>query len=153
MAHTDIMVLGAGIVGTSIAVHLAKRGLAVALVDRRGPGEGTSYGNAGIIEGNTIFPPAFPADWASLARIAFKRAPEANYHLSHLPRIAPWLAAFRAASRPSRLIETAELLRPLFAHAVSEHTALVAESGAARYLSRRGWLKLYRTDKDRKSVV
>jgi D-amino-acid dehydrogenase len=147
VAHTDIMVLGAGIVGTSIAVHLAKRGLAVALVDRRGPGEGTSYGNAGIIEGNTIFPPAFPADWASLARIAFKRAPEANYHLSHLPRIAPWLAAFRAASRPSRLIETAELLRPLFAHAVSEHTALVAESGAARYLSRRGWLKLYRTDK------
>ncbi len=147
MAHTDIMVLGAGIVGTSIAVHLAKRGLAVALVDRRGLGEGTSYGNAGIIEGNTIFPPAFPADWASLARIAFKRAPEANYHLSHLPRIAPWLAAFRAASRPSRLIETAELLRPLFAHAVSEHTALVAESGAARYLSRRGWLKLYRTDK------
>jgi len=147
VAHTDIMVLGAGVVGTSIAVHLAKRGLAVALVDRNGPGEGTSYGNAGIIEGNTIFPPAFPADWASLARIAFKRAPEANYHLSHLPRIAPWLAAFRAASRPSRLIETAELLRPLFAHAVSEHTALVAESGAARYLSRRGWLKLYRTDK------
>jgi hypothetical protein len=32
--------LGAGIVGTSIAVHLAKRGLAVALVDRSGPGEG-----------------------------------------------------------------------------------------------------------------
>jgi D-amino-acid dehydrogenase len=147
VAHTDIMVLGAGIVGTSIAVHLAKRGLAVVLVDRNGPGEGTSYGNAGIIEGNTIFPPAFPADWASLVRIAFKRAPEANYHLSHLPRIAPWLAAFRAASRSSRLIETAEMLRPLFAHAVSEHAALVAESGAARYLSRRGWLKLYRTDK------
>ena len=146
MAHTDIMVLGAGIVGTSIAVHLAKRGLAVALVDRRGPGEGTSYGNAGIIEGNTIFPPAFPADWASLARIAFKRAPEANYHLSHLPRIAPWLAAFRAASQPARLLEAAQLMRPLFARAVAEHEALAAEAGAERYLRRRGWLKLYRTD-------
>jgi len=42
-----VIVLGAGMVGTSIAVHLAKRGLAVALIDRRGPGEETSYGNAG----------------------------------------------------------------------------------------------------------
>ncbi len=130
MAHTDIMVLGAGIVGTSTAVHLAKRGLSVALVDRRGPGEETSYGNAGIIEGNSIFPPAFPADWTMLLRIALKRSPQVNYHLSHLPWIAPWLAAFRAASRPSRLVETAQVMRPLFARAVAEHEALAAEAGA-----------------------
>ena len=43
-----------------------KRGLAVALVDRAGVGEQTSYGNAGIIEGNTVFPPAFPSDFADL---------------------------------------------------------------------------------------
>ena len=107
MARTDVIVLGAGIVGTSIAVHLVKRGLAVALVDRAGPGEGTSYGNTGIIEGNTIFPQAFPSDWLTLVRIALKRAPEANYHLTFLPKVAPWLIAFRAASRSERLIETA----------------------------------------------
>jgi D-lysine oxidase len=146
VAHADIIVLGAGIVGTSIALQLAKRGLSVALIDRGGPGEGTSYGNAGIIEGNTIFPPAFPANRGELLRIAFKRAPQANYHLTFLPRIAPWLAAFRAASQPARLLETAQLMRPLFARAVAEHEALVAEAGAARYLVRRGWLKLYRTD-------
>ena len=138
--------LGAGIVGTSIAVHLAKRGLSVALVDRRLPGEGTSYGNAGIIEGNTIFPAVFPSGFAELTRIALKRSPVANYHLTHLLRIAPWLFAFRAASRPERLNETARLMRPLFARAVGEHEALVAEAGAERHLSRRGWLKLYRTD-------
>src|SRR5260221_4253459 len=60
MARVDAIVLGAGIVGTSIGLHLAKRGVAVALVDRRAPGEETSYGNAGVIEGNTVFPPAFP---------------------------------------------------------------------------------------------
>jgi len=147
LAHTDVIVLGAGIVGTSIAVHLAKRGLTVALIDRGGPGEGTSYGNAGIIEGNTIFPPAFPADWASLLRIALKRAPEANYHLAFLPRIAPWLVAFRAASQPAQLIETAQLMRPLFARAVAEHDALSTEAGAERYLHRGGWLKLYRSDR------
>ena len=128
MARTDAMVLGAGIVGTSVALHLAKRGLSVALVDRAGIGEQTSYGNAGIIEGNTIFPPAFPSSVSALLRIAFKRASEANYHVSFLPQIAPWLLAFRAASRPEKLAETAQLIRPLFSRAVAEHEALLAEA-------------------------
>jgi D-amino-acid dehydrogenase len=146
MAQTDAVVLGAGIVGTSIALHLVKRGLSVALVDRAGPGEGTSYGNSGVIEGNTIFPPAFPSDWTSLARIALKRASEANYHLPFLPQVLPWLLAFRQASTPARLVETARVMRPLFARAVAEHEALMAEAGGERYLRRSGWLKLYRTD-------
>src|SRR5437764_2988267 len=100
MARRDAIVLGAGIVGTSIALHLAKRRLAVALIDRRAPGEETSYGNAGIIEGNNIFPPAFPSDPVAVLRVALKQATEANYHLSFLPQVAPWLLAFRTASRP-----------------------------------------------------
>jgi D-amino-acid dehydrogenase len=146
MARTDALVLGAGIVGTTIALHLAKRGLSVALVDRRAPGEETSYGNTGIIEGNTIFPPRFPRGLAALARVALKRAPEANYHLAFLPRIAPWLWAYREWSRPQQLAETARVMRPLFKRAVAEHEALMAEAGADRLMRKTGWLKLYRSD-------
>jgi D-amino-acid dehydrogenase len=146
MARTDAIVLGAGIVGASIALQLAKRGLSVALVDRRAPGEETSYGNSGIIEGNTVFPPAFP-DFGRLMRVAFKRAPEANYHLSFLPKVLPWLMAFRAATRPAKLIEHARLVRPLFARAIPEHEALMHEAGATRYLRKTGWLKLYRDER------
>ena len=85
MARTDVIVLGAGIVGTSVALHLVKRGLSVALVDRGGVGEGTSYGNTGIIEGNTIFPAAFPSRFSELLSIALKRSPVADYHLGFLP--------------------------------------------------------------------
>jgi len=147
MARTDAIVLGAGIVGTCVALHLAKRGLSVALIERAGIGEQTSYGNAGIIEGNTVFPPAFPSDLGALARIALKRASEANYHLSFLPQIAPWLIAFRAASRPARLVEAARLIRPLYARAVAEHEALLAEAGATQFLRKTGWLKLYRSER------
>jgi len=147
MAQTDAVVVGAGIVGTSVALNLLKRGLSVVLVDRGGPGEGTSYGNSGVIEGNTVFPPAFPSDWASLVRVALKRAPEANYHLSFLPRAVPWLRAYRAASTAEELTQTAHAMRPLFASAVAEHESLIAEAGAERYVRRNGWLKLYRTDR------
>jgi len=147
MARTDAIVLGAGIVGTSVALHLARRGLSVALIDRAGVGEQTSFGNAGIVEGNTIFPPAFPAAPATLVRIALKRATEANYHLSFLPQALPWLMAFRRASSPAQLIETARLMRSLFSRAVAEHEALMAESGATHYLRKTGWLKVYRKEK------
>ena len=146
MARTDAIVLGAGIVGVATALHLARRGLAVALIDRRGPGEETSYGNTGIIEGNTVFPPTFPRRLTALARIALKRAPEANYHLGFLPKVAPWLMAYRAASQPERLAETARVMRPLFRRAVAEHEELMAEADAAHLMRKTGWLKLYRRD-------
>jgi D-amino-acid dehydrogenase len=146
MARTDAIVLGAGIVGVSAALHLTKRGVSVALVDRRGPGEETSYGNTGIIEGNTLFPHAFPSGFGHLLRIALKRAPEANYHLTSLPQLALWLLAYRANTRGAASLEFAEAMRPLYARATAEHEALMAEAGATHYLRKTGWLKLYRGD-------
>ena len=146
MARTDVIILGAGIVGTSAAVQLAKRGLSVALIDRQGPGEGTSYGNAGILEGNTFFPYPFPTDPVTLLRIGLKQATEANYHLSHLPKLLPWLAAYWNAGRPQHMYEFAHAMRPLFGAAVAEHEAMMQEAGAERYLRKTGWLRIYRGD-------
>ncbi|MGN6571898.1 MAG: NAD(P)/FAD-dependent oxidoreductase [Pseudolabrys sp.] len=146
MARTDAIVLGAGIVGTSVALQLARRGLSVALVDRKGVGQETSYGNSGVIEGSTVFPAAFPSELRALLRVAFKRATEANYHLSFLPQVAPWLWAFRHYSQPQRLIETARVNRPLFSRAVGEHETLMQESDATSLLRTNGWMKLYSRD-------
>lgn len=147
MARVDAVVLGAGIVGVSAALHLAKRGLSVALVDRGGPGEGTSYGNAGVIEGNTLLPYPFPK-LGALLRVAFGRAPDASYHLSALPKLAPWLMAYRANSTMERRILFANRMRPLFSAALPEHEALMLESGSTHLLRREGWLKLYRSEAD-----
>jgi D-amino-acid dehydrogenase len=146
MAKTDVVVLGAGIVGTSAALHLVKRGLSVALVDRRGPGEETSYGNTGIIGGAGVYPTGFPRSLSRLARIALQRAPEAHYHPLFLPRVAPWLVAYWRQSSPARLAKLARLMRPLMARSVAEHVALLSESGAMKYLRRDGWLSILRTD-------
>ena len=53
----DILVLGAGMVGVSAALHLQKRGRNVVLIDRHEvAGEETSYGNGGLIECASVFP-------------------------------------------------------------------------------------------------
>jgi len=145
MARTDVIVLGAGIVGTSAALHLAKRGLSVALIERDNPGEGTSFGNAGILEGNTFFPYPFPTDPLALLRIGLKQATEANYHVAFVPRLIPWLFAYWRAGRPEHMYEFAYGMRPLFAGAIDEHEILLRESGAEKYLRKNGWLKVYRS--------
>jgi D-amino-acid dehydrogenase len=67
MAKYDVAVLGGGIVGISTAIHLRKRGLSVVLVDRRAPGEETSFGNAGIIQREGVHPYMFPRDLRALS--------------------------------------------------------------------------------------
>jgi D-amino-acid dehydrogenase len=146
MARTDAIVLGAGIVGTSVALHLAKKGLAVALVDKRGPGEETSYGNTGVIVGASVFPTAFPRSLSKLIQVALKRAPEANYHWGDLLKIAPWLYAYYGWSTPEKLKDSAVKLRPLMNRAVAEHKALIEESGAQKYYRETGWMTIYRGD-------
>ena len=79
-------------------------------------------------------------------QVALKRAPEANYHLADLFRVAPWLVAYFNASTIERLKDSATKMRPLMARSVAEHKTLLDESGALGYLRENGWITLYRTD-------
>lgn len=144
--RADAVVLGAGIVGVSVAVHLRKRGLAVMLVDRRGPGEETSFGNAGLIQSEGIFPYGFPHDFGALVRYAMNNTTDAHYHLRALPKLAPFLARYWWASRPTRHAAIARCYAPLIQRSVPEHLVLVKEAGAMDLIRQRGWIKLFRTE-------
>jgi len=149
MARKDIVVLGAGIVGICVALHLQKRGRAVALVDRRGAVEETSSGNAGLIQREGVFPYGFPHDFGALARYALNRTIDAHYHPSALPGLAPFLWKYWHHSRPARHAAVARVYAKLIEHCVSEHDALIAESGAQDLVVRGGWMKVYRSERER----
>lgn len=146
MPRSDVLVLGAGMVGASVAVHLAKRGVSATLVDRRGAGEETSFGNAGLIEASRMLPIGFPRNLRELVRHAAGLSPLSHFHWSALPGLAPFLWRYWAASRPDRLDASARVLRPMLAAALEEHVALAAEAGSSRLIRRAGLLKLFRTE-------
>jgi len=143
----DVAVLGAGMVGVCVALHLQKRGRAVVLVDRRGVAEETSFGNAGIIQREAVSPHAFPQDLATLLRYGLNRSIDAYYHLSALPHIAPFLWRWWMHSKPERHAEITRHYARLIEHCVAEHDALAAAAGATGLLRRAGWIRLYRTAK------
>ena len=149
MKTTDALVLGAGIVGVCVALHLQKRGRATVLVDRRGAAEETSFGNAGLIQREGVYPYGFPHDFGALARYSFNRTIDAHYHPSALPRLAPFLWQYWIHSRPARHAAIARLYARLIEHCITEHDALAQESGAMGLLRRNGWMRVFRTAGER----
>ncbi|MEN4920408.1 FAD-binding oxidoreductase [Achromobacter spanius] len=143
---TDVVVLGAGIVGVSVALHLVAAGRSVVLLDRCGPGEETSYGNAGLIERASVIPYAFPRDWRSLWRYARNNTPDVRYHPGFLPRIAPWLLRYWWHSSPQRLARAAQAMLPLIERSVAEHDALKDDAGISHLFRRNGWIDGVRSE-------
>ena len=146
---TDAVVLGAGIVGISVALHLQARGRAVALVDRRGAAEETSFGNAGLIQREGVYPYGFPHDFGALLRYGLNRTIDAHYHPSALPDLAPFLWKYWKHSRRPRHAQIARLYSHLIEHCVTEHDALAQQAGAAGFLQRNGWMRVFRTERER----
>ena len=147
--RSDVAVLGAGIVGICVALHLQKRGREVVLLDRRGAAEETSFGNAGLIQREGVYPYGFPHDFGALARYAFNRTIDAYYHPSALPKLAPFLWQYWMHSRPARHHEVARRYSKLIEHCVSEHDALCVAAGAGGFFKRLGWLKAFRSAHER----
>ncbi len=144
----DVVVLGAGIIGVSIAQHLQARGRSVAMLDRRGAGEETSYGNAGLIERSSVIPYAFPRSLTELVRVGLKRTTTVNFHWRFLPQVAPWLFEYWRNSSPALLAEAAAAMLPLIERSVTEHVALMKASGAENLARDTGWIAVYRKPRD-----
>jgi D-amino-acid dehydrogenase len=148
-AAADALVLGAGIVGVSVAVHLQKRGRATVLVDRRGAAEETSFGNAGLVQREGVYPYGFPHDFGALFRYGLNRTIDAHYHPSAIPRLAPFLWKYWHHSRPARHQAIARLYAKLIEHCIGEHEALASEAGVQDLFRRTGWMKIFRTERER----
>ena len=143
----DVLVLGAGMVGVSAALHLQKRGRNVVLIDRHEvAGEETSHGNGGLIECASVFPYMFPRDLGQILRYAFLRAPQVRYHFKDLPAFLPWLVRYFLASSPERALHSAMAELPLIQRSLIEHEALIAEANVPELLRRTGWIKLFRSE-------
>jgi D-amino-acid dehydrogenase len=148
----DAVVIGAGIVGVSTALHLQMRGKKVLLIDRRGIGLETSYGNSGIIETSYVLPFALPPK-KRYPRMLLNLDTAVRSHYSRLPRFLPWIADFYAKSQTAERMVNGRLLRPLIAPALDEHRVLMQGTDAERHLTSHGRVKLHRTEASYESGV
>jgi len=143
-----VLVLGSGVIGTSIAYYLARDGHEVEVLDRQpGPALETSYANAGEVS------PGYSAPWAgpgvpvkAIKWMLMKHSPLVIWPLLD-PAMWRWGLAMLAncnarayARNKSRMVPLAEYSRDCL-------KALRAETGIAYDERTRGTLQLFRTQK------
>lgn len=143
--RTDIAVIGAGVVGLTIALDLAEAGSDVVLVDPGVPGMGASYGNAGTIAGYATSPVGTPDVLRSLPSLMLSRTSPLAIRHRALPELMPWLLRFLWQSRPAAAERNARAIAALLADAGDRWDDLALQVQGAGILQRRGCLYLYET--------
>jgi D-amino-acid dehydrogenase len=144
-AKTRVAVIGAGIVGVSAASFLLRKGHQVVLLDANGPGEGTSFGNAGCFNGSSVVPMSMPGMIRKVPKWLSDPLGPLSVRLAYLPSLAPWLLRFIQAGSPERVAAQARALRSLLEHGIDTLAPLLRDAGASELLHRVGHLYVYRT--------
>lgn len=100
-AH-DLVVIGGGIIGLSIAVMLQQRGARVRLLDASTVGGGASFGNAGHIATEQVFPIADAGILKQLPRMLRDPMGPLRLDWRYLPHMLPWFVRLLGNLRPAR---------------------------------------------------
>ena len=142
---SEIIVLGAGMVGVSTALALQARGHQVLLVDRGGIGRETSYGNAGMIQTEAVEPHPFPRDLARLRDIALKSTNDVNWHLGAMPVFAGPLLDYWRHSAPEAHARASGFYSQLVGRADQFHRPLIEASHSGHLIEHGGYRSIFRT--------
>lgn len=143
--NKTVAVVGAGVVGASIAFELQRRGFQATLIDKGEPGRGTSYGNMASIALD-FAAGSGPATWKKLPRWLIDPEGPVWLRPSYAPKILPWFLRFLAAGRPSRLREIEDAGMSLSKIALGDISAMLDAVGAPELMTEEGCLAIYETE-------
>jgi D-amino-acid dehydrogenase len=138
------IVVGAGIVGVATALELQRRQWQVTIVDRLAPGEGCSFGNAGIFAAQAVVPVAMPGIMRKVPSMLLDRESPLTVRLGSLPSTFPWLLHFRRAARLEKVSVTADAMKVLYGTSYEMHEALAREAGVLDLIKPGRYLYVHR---------
>jgi D-amino-acid dehydrogenase len=142
------IVIGAGIVGVCSGIELRRRGWDVTVVDRLAPGEGCSFGNAGILAAQAVVPVALPGIEREAGRMMLDPEGPLVVRWGSLPWTLPWLMRFRKEANHERLAGAADAMKALFGTSVELHEALAREAGVSDLIRPTRYLYVARDPKN-----
>ena len=103
VSGAPIVVVGAGIVGICCAAYLRREGHEVLIMEREGPGEGTSKGNAGALSPYSCVPLAMPGVFKKIPGWLMDPEGPLTIQPRYFVRALPWLLRFTLSARPERV--------------------------------------------------
>ena len=143
-AGTQVLIVGAGIVGVSAALNLQRRGLRVTLADRQAPGEGASFGNAGILVPGAVVPVPVPGLLRKAPGMLLRGKGPLFLRWPYLPALLPWLCRYLRNGSDRNVRRIAGALTPIIGGSLEEHRALARGTPAEAHIREQPYLMAYR---------
>ncbi len=142
-----VAVIGAGIIGVMLARKLQKAGKRVLLFDPVEPGMETSFGNAGYIAMDEIFPLAHGNVLASLPRMLMDPLGPLSIRWQEMHRLWPWFLKFTLACRPRVAARGVAALADIQSGAEAAWKTVIAQEKLGDLIRQHGSLKVFESDR------
>lgn len=140
-----IAVIGAGIIGASIASHLLGDGHEVTVYEPEPEGLPASAGNASLIALPEIAPLASPGILKSVPGWLLDPLGPLTVRWRDLPALTPWLLRFLAHANPGHDVHARKALTLLMRTALEDHLRLGQSIGLSGHLRQTGYLSVHDT--------
>lgn len=138
-----IAVVGAGIVGATIATRLINDGHTVTVYEPEIDGLPTSAGNAALIALPEIAPIASPGILTAVPKWLLDPLGPLTLRWTDVPALLPWLLAFLASATPAKGAKARAALTILMRTALQDHQALGQSIGLLDHLRQTGYISLH----------
>ena len=138
-----VTVIGAGIVGICCALELQREGFHVTVLDRLGPGEGASFGNAGGVAVGEIIPITSPGVVLRVPGWLMDPMGPLALRWMYLPKMVPWLLRFVRTGYGQRFRDVVSELATLCGRAYTDYQRLLSATGVDDVFRGEGVLHVY----------
>lgn len=139
-----VSIIGTGIVGICSALALLEKGFAVELIDRDGPAEGASHGNAGVVSPWTCVPQSLPGLWRNVPGWLLDPEGPIALRWGHLPSFLPWAMKFLRAGDAAGLPVIADAMNALNRPNLELYRRLLQGTGSEDLIADSCYLHVYR---------
>ena len=123
---SDVVIIGAGIIGICCALKLVERGLSVTLVDSNAPCEGASFGNAGVISPWSCVPQSVPGLWKKLPKWVIDPEGPIFIRKRYLASFLPWAFKFLQAGKTEKVEQIGDAMMVLSNRSPSHYRELLS---------------------------
>ncbi|MCK2042754.1 FAD-binding oxidoreductase [Chromohalobacter sp. TMW 2.2308] len=147
--HADVTVIGAGVVGIASALALSRKGLKVLVVDKQAPGMGASFGNAGHMATEQVFPLADASILKRLPRMLMDPTGPLRLDWRYLPKALPWFTRLLLNLRQAPYQNSVSGLRALNEVSLSAWCRLLESVDGTHLLKQDGSFMVYEQEGSR----
>tara|TARA_B100000073_G_scaffold101981_1_gene81373 strand:- start:3261 stop:4496 length:1236 start_codon:yes stop_codon:yes gene_type:complete len=148
MERKKIAIVGAGIVGISSGIYLAKRGCDVTLIDKDFKGKPASYGNASWLSSPSITPVLMPGMVKKIPKLLFSKDGPLFLRFPGFIKIIPFLLKYLTFANKHKVEHISENLAYLLKDSVNEHKQLAEGTNATKWIEDSPFLFIYKNKKD-----